>query len=111
MFVRILVLLLAAVLAVAVAARRSSGAAHQQTYIVRPGDTLWSIAAGHYAGDPREGVWKIEGENAILFRQHRYLRVPRRLVTCPTVNKNDSVRACAMRRRVNLQSIDRRTAD
>jgi LysM repeat protein len=65
MFVRVLVLLLATVLAVAVAARRSSGAAHQQTYVVRPGDTLWSIATAHYAGDPREGVWKIEGENGL----------------------------------------------
>jgi LysM repeat protein len=65
MFVRVLVLVLAAVLAVTVAARRSSGAPHQQTYVVRPGDTLWSIATAHYAGDPREGVWKIEGENGL----------------------------------------------
>jgi nucleoid-associated protein YgaU len=46
-----------------VAARQSSGAGHQQTVIVKPGDTLWSIAVAHYAGDPREGVWKIQHRN------------------------------------------------
>ncbi len=29
----------------------------------RPGDTLWSIAATSYAGDPREGVWKLRERN------------------------------------------------
>jgi LysM repeat protein len=63
MFVRVILLFAAAALVVAVAARQSSGAGHQQTYVVQPGDTLWSIAALHYAGDPREGVWKIERRN------------------------------------------------
>ena len=63
MFVRVILLLTVATLVVAVAARQSSGAAHQQTYVVQPGDTLWSIATAHYAGDPREGVWKIERRN------------------------------------------------
>jgi LysM repeat protein len=58
-----LILLLLGSLIVAVAARQSSGAGHQQTVIVRPGDTLWSIAVAHYAGDPREGVWKIQQRN------------------------------------------------
>jgi LysM repeat protein len=63
MFARVLILLLLGSLIVAVAARQSSGAGHQQTVIVRPGDTLWSIAVAHYAGDPREGVWKIQQRN------------------------------------------------
>ena len=33
---------------------------------VRQGDTLWSIAAAHYAGDTRAGVWKIEHRNRIV---------------------------------------------
>ena len=65
MFVRIALLLVAAVFAVAVAARQSSGAGPTQTYLVKPGDTLWSIATAHYAGDPREGVWKIEQRNGL----------------------------------------------
>jgi hypothetical protein len=32
---------------------------------VRPGDTLWSIAARHYAGDPRDGVWQLERRNGL----------------------------------------------
>jgi LysM repeat protein len=30
---------------------------------VRAGDTLWTIASAHYAGDPREGVWKLQQRN------------------------------------------------
>ena len=65
MFVRIGLLLVAAILAVAVAARQSSGAGRTQTYVVRPGDTLWAIASAHYAGDPRQGVWEIEHRNRL----------------------------------------------
>jgi LysM repeat protein len=63
MFARVILLLAVAALVVAVAARQSSGAGHPQNYVVQPGDTLWSIATGHYAGDPREGVWEIEKRN------------------------------------------------
>jgi LysM repeat protein len=65
MFARVVLVLFLASLVVAVAARQSSGAGHQQTVIVRPGDTLWSIAVAHYAGDPREGVWKIQHRNQL----------------------------------------------
>jgi LysM repeat protein len=65
MFVRIALLLVAAAFAVAVAARQSSGAGPTQVYLVKPGDTLWSVAVAHYAGDPREGVWKIEHRNGL----------------------------------------------
>jgi LysM repeat protein len=65
MFVRIAFLLIAAVLAVAVAAHRSSGAGPEHRYLVQPGDSLWSIATARYPGDPREGVWKIEQRNGL----------------------------------------------
>jgi LysM repeat protein len=63
MFGKFLILLCAAVLAVGLAARGSSGAAPKRTYVVQPGDTLWSVAEHTYAGDPREGVWKLEQRN------------------------------------------------
>jgi nucleoid-associated protein YgaU len=63
MFARAILLLTLAALVVAVAARQSSGAGHPQRYLVRPGDTLWSIASRHYAGDPRAAVWSIERGN------------------------------------------------
>ena len=66
MFARVILILAVAALVVAVAARQSSGAGRQQTYVVQPGDTVWSIATGHYTGDPREGVWKIEKRNRLV---------------------------------------------
>ncbi|PWU21121.1 MAG: peptidoglycan-binding protein [Candidatus Rokuibacteriota bacterium] len=50
----------------ALAARPSGGAGREQVYVVRPYDTLWSIASSHYAGDPREGVWRIEHRNHLV---------------------------------------------
>ena len=47
------------------AARPSSGAAPETRYVVQPGDTLWEIAAEHYAGDVTEGVWRIEKRNRV----------------------------------------------
>jgi LysM repeat protein len=32
---------------------------------VRTGETLWSIADASYAGDPREGVWKLQQRNGL----------------------------------------------
>lgn len=65
MFARILVVLAVAALAIGVVARSSSGGGHERTYVVRPADTLWSIAARTYPGDPREGVWKLERRNGL----------------------------------------------
>ena len=65
MFVKLLILVCIAALAVGYAAHGSSGAGQKRTYIVRPGDTLWSIAARNYAGDVREGVWKLEQRNQL----------------------------------------------
>lgn len=63
MFGKFVILLAVAAIAVGLAARGSSGAGPKRTYVVRPGDTLWSVAQRTYAGDPREGVWKIEQRN------------------------------------------------
>ena len=63
MFGKFLILFCAAALAVAFAAHGSSGAGPKQTYVVRPGDTLWSVAERTYSGDPRKGVWEIEQRN------------------------------------------------
>ena len=43
--------------------RASDGAGRAELYVVRPGDTLWSIASARYAGDPREGIWKLQRKN------------------------------------------------
>jgi len=63
MFVKLLVLLVLAALAVGIVAHSSHGAGPERTYVVRPADTLWSIAARAYGGDPREGVWALEQRN------------------------------------------------
>lgn len=65
MFVRIGVVLLAGVLLWAILARDTGASGRPGHYRVRAGDTLWSIAAARYAGDPREGVWKLERANAL----------------------------------------------
>lgn len=45
---------------------RSSGASgHGQIYVVKAGDTLWSIAADHYGDDTRCGVWELERANGL----------------------------------------------
>jgi LysM repeat protein len=63
MFPRLLVLLLAVSLVVGVVARPSGGAGRPQRYVVKPTDTLWSIASAHYSGDPRQGVWQLQQRN------------------------------------------------
>jgi LysM repeat protein len=63
MFVRIAILVLLAALAVGLAARPSGSAGKPVRYIVQPTDTLWSIAAKHYAGDPRQGIWELQRRN------------------------------------------------
>jgi LysM repeat protein len=63
MFVRLLVIGLLAVVAWAGFAHTSEGAGPEQVYVVQPADTLWSIAAAHYAGDPREAIWELQERN------------------------------------------------
>jgi LysM repeat protein len=61
--VKLLILLVLAALAVGLVAHSSQGAGPERTYVVKPADTLWSIAARTYAGDVREGVWKLQHRN------------------------------------------------
>jgi LysM repeat protein len=63
MFAKLLVLLAAAALLVGMLARNSHGAGPEHAYVVKPTDTLWSIAEHSYSGDVREGVWKLEQRN------------------------------------------------
>jgi LysM repeat protein len=63
MFGKLLILLCIAALAVGLAARSSNGAGPKRTYVVQPGDTLWSVAERTFSGDPREGVWQLEQRN------------------------------------------------
>jgi predicted Zn-dependent protease len=65
MFARIVVVVALLALAVAYSARSSISAGHEQTYVVRVGDTVWSIAASHYGGDTREAVWRLQDRNHI----------------------------------------------
>jgi nucleoid-associated protein YgaU len=59
-------LVLALILVVAaLTARPSSGAREETRYVVRPGDTLWAIAADRYAGDPRKAVSRISERNGL----------------------------------------------
>jgi nucleoid-associated protein YgaU len=80
MFAKLLGFLLVAALVTAVVARQSAGGGRESTYIVRPSDTVWSIATAHYAGDPRTGVWKLERRNHL---QGDLLRVGQRLAIPP----------------------------
>jgi LysM repeat protein len=79
MFPRLAVLLLAISLVVGVVARPSGGAGKSMPYLVKPTDTLWSIAAAHYAGDPREGIWKLQHRN----RLHGTTLVPGQRLVLP----------------------------
>jgi nucleoid-associated protein YgaU len=63
MFGKFLLILLVGAFAVGVYARGSQSAGPERHYVVRPADTLWSIAARTYGGDTREGVWKLEQRN------------------------------------------------
>lgn len=65
MFAKALLIALTLAIVVAISARTSDGAGPEQRYVVARYDTLWSIAASHYAGDPREAVWKIQSRNRL----------------------------------------------
>jgi nucleoid-associated protein YgaU len=79
MFVRIVVISVIAVSLWAMFARESGASGPEHSYRVQPGDTLWSIAAATYPGDPRAGVWKLEQRNALpgtTIRPGQLLRLP-----------------------------------
>jgi nucleoid-associated protein YgaU len=62
---RILLVALAVLLLWALFAGESGASGPEQSYSVKPGDTLWSIAERTFAGDPREGVWKLRERNGL----------------------------------------------
>jgi nucleoid-associated protein YgaU len=63
MFVRIFILVGLAVLVWSAVARSTQAHGPRQVVTVRANDTLWSIAASHYAGDVRDAIWRIERAN------------------------------------------------
>jgi LysM repeat protein len=63
MFGKILLISALALIAWAALARASHGAGPEQGYTVKTGDTLWAIAASHYAGDPRDAIYRIDHRN------------------------------------------------
>jgi LysM repeat protein len=63
MFGKLFIVATVAALVVGLAARTTHGAGPERTYVVRPADTLWSIAVRTYAGDPRQGVWELQQRN------------------------------------------------
>jgi LysM repeat protein len=63
MFGKVLLIAVSALVIWGVVARASSGAGPERTYIVKPHDTLWSIAAENYGGDPRQAIWKLQQAN------------------------------------------------
>ncbi|HZT91229.1 MAG TPA: LysM peptidoglycan-binding domain-containing protein [Gaiellaceae bacterium] len=63
MFVKMLMIVAAAVVVWSVTARSSAAHGRRQVVTVRPYQTLWSIAEAHYAGDVRGAVWRIEQAN------------------------------------------------
>jgi nucleoid-associated protein YgaU len=65
MFAKFLIVVVVAALAVGLAAQVSQGSGPERSYVVKPSDTLWSIAAKTYAGDVREGVWKLQERNGL----------------------------------------------
>jgi LysM repeat protein len=65
MFARVVVVVIVAVFLWAVFARDTGAGPPQRYYTVEAGDTLWSIADASYAGDPREGVWKLQRRNRL----------------------------------------------
>lgn len=65
MFVRLLVVLVLAVTMWATFAHSSDASGPERHYRVQPGDTLWTIATEHFAGDPREGVYELQERNRL----------------------------------------------
>ena len=63
MFGKFVIFAVVGLVAVLWLARPSSGSGPERVYVVKPADTLWSIAVSNYAGDPREGVWKVRERN------------------------------------------------
>jgi LysM repeat protein len=79
MFAKLLGFLVLTALVAAIVVRGSAGGEPEHAYVVQPGDTLWSIAAAHYSGDPRDAIWRLERRNHVsgaLIRPGQRLVLP-----------------------------------
>ena len=65
MFARLATIATVVIVFWALFARDSGAVGPEQQYRVRAGDTLWSIAVAHFAGDPREGIWQLRERNGL----------------------------------------------
>ena len=65
MFARLGLVLVVALCVWAVVVRPSHGSSPERVYVVKPYDTLWTIATTHYGGDPREAVWRLQQRNGL----------------------------------------------
>lgn len=63
--VRLIGLVALLALALVFSNARAAGGGPEERYVVEPGDTLWSIAAERYGGDPRKGVWRVQERNGL----------------------------------------------
>ena len=63
MFLRIAIVVLLLLAMWGGLAHASGASGHSRTYMVKSGDTLWSIAHRYYGGDQRRGVWDLEQRN------------------------------------------------
>ena len=63
MFVRIALIVGIAVFVWSALVRPAGSHGPKQVHVVRPYETLWSIASSSYAGDARDGIYRIQQAN------------------------------------------------
>ena len=79
MFGKTLLILLVSVVAWMGFVHPSEATSRDATYVVQSGDTLWTVASRHYAGDVREGIWRVRTANGLSsseLRPGQRLRLP-----------------------------------